>query len=287
MSAPNSAAADLALEAGARLHYLVDDYTDPWRRPETALMLHGIAEQGAIWRPCVPHFARDYRVVRPDLRGFGVSSALPTDRPFGLSEWADDIERLVAALEGERVHLVATKLGALVAFELAQRRPRWLASMTLAGMLASPSGSLGAWVAEWIELVETQGVEGWARATMPGRMGDALLPAAMEWWIRLMGSAPAASVIHCFRLLPGIEGPPGPERVACPTLFLAAGGEAYVAESYNQRPAAADLERLKARVPGARLASIAANSYHFAATHPDACAVATREFIDSIGGAAA
>lgn len=29
------------------MHYLVDDYTDPWRDPETILLLHGNCESGA------------------------------------------------------------------------------------------------------------------------------------------------------------------------------------------------------------------------------------------------
>ena len=31
------------------MHYLVDDYTDPWRDPETILLLHGNCESGAAW----------------------------------------------------------------------------------------------------------------------------------------------------------------------------------------------------------------------------------------------
>ena len=31
------------------MHYEVDDFTDPWRTPETVLMLHGNAESGLAW----------------------------------------------------------------------------------------------------------------------------------------------------------------------------------------------------------------------------------------------
>jgi 3-oxoadipate enol-lactonase len=53
------------------LHYLVDDYTDPWRTPGTMLLLHGNAESSAAWYKWVPQLAHRYRVVRPDMRGFG------------------------------------------------------------------------------------------------------------------------------------------------------------------------------------------------------------------------
>jgi hypothetical protein len=40
------------------MHYVIDDYTDPWTQPQTILMLHGNAESGAAWYAWVPHLAR-------------------------------------------------------------------------------------------------------------------------------------------------------------------------------------------------------------------------------------
>jgi 3-oxoadipate enol-lactonase len=247
--------------ASAGLFCIEDDYTDAWQTADTVVMLHGIAERAEIWRAWVPHFARDYRVLRVDLRGFGRT----------------------------RVHLVAAKLGALVAFELAQRQRPWLASMTLAGMLPSPAKSLGPWIDEWLAMVEGEGngVERWAETTMPGRMGSSLSPEAMQWWAHAMGTAPAATVAACFRLLPGIDGPSNPEGVRCPTLFVAAGAPAVTAsEGYNQRPAASDLQRLRERVAGSKWVEVPADSYHIAATHPDDCARATLAFLQGVDGTA-
>ncbi|MDQ7975978.1 alpha/beta hydrolase [Paraburkholderia sp. SARCC-3016] len=296
----------------AELFCIEDDYTDGWRTPDTVLLLHGIAERAETWRAWVPQLARRYRVLRPDLRGFGRSSALPAG--FTIADWADDIVQMIATLERTRVHLVATKLGALIAFELAQRQPQWVASMTLAGMLPSPNKALGPWIDDWLAMVEGEsgsegkgklngrlkrsgtdggedgagGVERWARETMPGRMGSALSPAAMQWWTRAMATAPAASVAACFRLLPGIDGPSCPERVQCPTLFIAAGAP-IVADrsSYDQRPAAADLQRLRERVAGSSWVEVPADSYHIAATHPDDCAREALAFIERVDEAQA
>jgi pimeloyl-ACP methyl ester carboxylesterase len=266
------------------LYCAEDDFTDGWREPDTVLMLHGIAERAEIWRPWVPHLARDHAVLRLDLRGFGRSSAMPPG--FGIADWADDVEQLIAALGRTRVHLVATKLGALVAFELAQRRLPWIRSMTLAGMLPSPSRSLGPWLGDWLGMVEGEGngVRRWADATLPGRMGTSLSSAAMHWWTERMGTAPAASVAACFRLLPAIDGPSNPHRVQCPTLFVVAGApQAQGGSDYQQRPAAADLERLCESVPGAVSVAVPADSYHIAASHPDACAHEAAGFIRGVG----
>ena len=63
------------------MHYLVDDFTDPWKKAETILMIHGNAERGFAWYGWVPHLARQFRVVRPDTRGFGESTVMPRDFP--------------------------------------------------------------------------------------------------------------------------------------------------------------------------------------------------------------
>ena len=93
------------------MHYEVDDYTDPWRTPATVLMLHGNAESGAAWYGWVPHLAPWYRVVRPDMRGFGASTPMPRDFPWTLDLIIDDFCRLMDTLGVERFHLIGAKIG--------------------------------------------------------------------------------------------------------------------------------------------------------------------------------
>lgn len=44
----------LRISPDLEMFYLVDDYTDPWREPETILLLHGNAESGASWYAWAP-----------------------------------------------------------------------------------------------------------------------------------------------------------------------------------------------------------------------------------------
>jgi 3-oxoadipate enol-lactonase len=266
---------------GGRLYCADDDFTDPWLESDCVLMLHGIAEHGGIWRGWVPRLARRHRVLRPDLRGCGRSSPLPTDRSFGIADWADDIEALVASLGAKRVHLIATKLGAQVAFVLAERQRPWVASMTLAGMLPSPSAALGPWLDDFITRIEANGTADWVQATMAGRMGASLSPAALAWWTQLMSAAPKETVLASLRMLPGLHGPAAPERVACPTLFIAAAAKPPPG-TYNQQPDIEKIRALQQRVPRSQLQVIDADSFHISATHPDACATLTAHFLDDI-----
>src|SRR5215212_6227193 len=88
------------------MHYVIDDYTDPWRKPETVLMLHGNAESGAVWFGWVPQLARHYRVVRPDMRGFGASTPMPREYAWTLDRIVDDYVELMQKLGIARFHLI-------------------------------------------------------------------------------------------------------------------------------------------------------------------------------------
>ena len=41
-----------------------DDFTDPWTRPPTLVMLHGFGRSSAMWYRMVPDLARHFRVQR-------------------------------------------------------------------------------------------------------------------------------------------------------------------------------------------------------------------------------
>src|SRR5262245_47897505 len=79
---PGSTAMPLLDLPDCKLHYQVDDHTDPWTKPDTVLFVHGFTENIEAWRAWVPHFSRRYRMVRVDQRGFGKSGAVPKDYPL-------------------------------------------------------------------------------------------------------------------------------------------------------------------------------------------------------------
>ena len=88
------------------MHYEVDDFTDPWTRPETILLLHGNRESGASWYGWMPKLTRRLRVVRPDTRGFGQSTPMPRDFPWTLDLLIDDYNRLMDRLGVDRKSVV-------------------------------------------------------------------------------------------------------------------------------------------------------------------------------------
>ena len=56
------------------LFYAIDDFTDPWRNAPYLILQHGNGRSSRFWYSWVPYLSRFYRVVRPDMRGLGLSS---------------------------------------------------------------------------------------------------------------------------------------------------------------------------------------------------------------------
>src|SRR5713101_9443447 len=155
------------------LHYLVDDYTDPWRTPATMLLLHGNAESSAAWYQWVPQLAHRYRVVRPDMRGFGASTPMSRDFPWTLDLIIDDFCRLMDALGVERFHVIGAKIGGTIARAFAARRPARVRTLTVVGTPPPLRPGAAEGVPKLIEMFEAHGVEHWARQNMGNRLGSA------------------------------------------------------------------------------------------------------------------
>ena len=93
---------------GLQLAYYVDDFTDPWRKPDTVLLLHAAMGNSRRWFQWVPPLSRHYRVVRLDLRGHGNSQVpKPTvtfhsrcwcPMPWPCSTWSEPIVRTSSAI---------------------------------------------------------------------------------------------------------------------------------------------------------------------------------------------
>ena len=256
------------------MHYEVDDFCDPWRDKQTILMLHGNAESSAAWYGWVPHLARRYRVVRPDMRGFGASTPMPRDFPWTLDVIIDDYARLLDSLGVRRFHLVGAKIGGVVARAFAARRPERVTTLTVIG--SPPPLRKGAErIPALTEEFETQGIEHWARRTMAGRLGDRFPPDGVEWWIKFMGRTPPSTIVGFNATINYSDIRADVPKIACPTLVIT-----------TDESGLASVEETRAwqqTIPSSELLVIPGNSYHVATTDAERCAQATLEFIDRRG----
>src|SRR5437763_14425382 len=65
------------IRQGVWLGYEDNWFGKPWTQPNTVVMVHGNCESSRAWTQWVPYLAGTYRVIRPDLPGFGASTEPP------------------------------------------------------------------------------------------------------------------------------------------------------------------------------------------------------------------
>jgi pimeloyl-ACP methyl ester carboxylesterase len=93
------------------------------------VMIHGNLATGRFFEHLMPGAPQRYRIIAPDMRGFGDTEQIPIDGTRGLHDWADDTFALVHALGITRpVHLVGWSTGGAAIADYAHDRP--VASLT-------------------------------------------------------------------------------------------------------------------------------------------------------------
>jgi pimeloyl-ACP methyl ester carboxylesterase len=84
------------------------------------LLLHGFPDSHELWRNQVPVLVdAGYRVIAPDLRGFGESSKPAEAERYGLLDIAGDVIGILDSAGVERAHVVGHDWGAALAWAMA------------------------------------------------------------------------------------------------------------------------------------------------------------------------
>jgi 3-oxoadipate enol-lactonase len=147
----------LRRDDGGWLRYATAGEGDP------VVFIHGFGLDADMWDPQWAAFARQHRVIRYDLRGYGRSS-LPEDE----YSHVDDLLALVDFLGAQPMHLVGLSLGGRVALRVAAQNPEAVRSL----ILADPALDGHRWSADWLQR--------WRKMTDAATGGD--LAAAKKLW---------------------------------------------------------------------------------------------------------
>jgi pimeloyl-ACP methyl ester carboxylesterase len=102
---------------GVRLHCAVDG-SGP-----LVLFLHGFPESWYSWRHQMAALAPYFRVVAPDLRGYGESDKPGGVAAYALTELVADVAGLVTAFDARDAIIVAHDWGGGIAWQFAMDRP--------------------------------------------------------------------------------------------------------------------------------------------------------------------
>ena len=262
----------MRLSPGVDLFYHIDEFTDPWRAAETVFLLHGNAESGEAWRAWVPHFARRYKVVRVDTRGFGRSAPMPADFPWTKQVLVGDLASVTASLGLKKFHIVAAKLGGTFALHFAAMRPQLVQSLCVIGVPASPGQAFSASLPGWVAEMETKGVRSWAASTMRARLGSRVSDAHLDWWSDFMGATALSSQRGYMKMVATLDVAPDLPQIRCPTLV--------VTSTASPMWSVEGTQAWQKLIPRSEFMVIESDSYHIAGSEPDEVAPRVRAFID-------
>ena len=100
------------------------------------LLIHGHPFDRKMWSGQLGRLSGGFRVITPDLRGYGESSATPG--VVSMRELADDVWMLLDEVGAAEVSVVGLSMGGLVAMEMAIAEPRRVWALGLVATSAAP-----------------------------------------------------------------------------------------------------------------------------------------------------
>jgi 3-oxoadipate enol-lactonase len=257
---------------GQRLAYHVDDFTDPWRRPETIVLLHAAMGNSQRWFKWVPALARRYRVVRLDLRGHGASQIPKAEEGFSLQHLVDDVVELLAQIRCDRVHVVGNSAGGYVAQQLAIQHPERVKTLALFG--ATP-GLKNSHAPTWLPKIQQVGLKKFLADTIDERFDANAEPELVQWFIEQAGSNDpqfiGRFVSHMCTHYFMDELP----KISCPTLIVAAGKE-----SIGQASA---YEEMHKRIPESQVVYYDTSAHNICDGYADRCVADLLAFLAAHG----
>jgi pimeloyl-ACP methyl ester carboxylesterase len=98
---------------------------------EPVVLLHGWPDTGDLWRHQIPALVADgYRVIVPDLRGFGQSSRPVEVEAYAAPRLVGDVVGMLDRLGLDRAHVVGHDWGAAIGWLTAALAPQRVATLT-------------------------------------------------------------------------------------------------------------------------------------------------------------
>ncbi|MCE7000478.1 alpha/beta hydrolase [Saccharothrix sp. S26] len=94
------------------------------------LLVHGHPFSRSMWRPQVDRLRSRYRVIAPDLRGYGETTVVPGKTPWAV--FATDLIALLDRLDVDRAVLCGLSMGGQIVMELHRAFPSRVRALVLA-----------------------------------------------------------------------------------------------------------------------------------------------------------
>jgi len=215
--------------AGRTLHFL-DSGTG-----QALLLLHAFPLSAAMWSRQVRALKADFRVVAPDLPGFG--SSPPSGEPVTMGSFATLSLALLDALGIERATVLGLSMGGYVAFELHEQAPDRVKALVLCDTRATADTEDGRRAREaTARALEEEGtVQPLVERMAPNLVSPAATPELRREVEKLIADSSAEGAAAAQRAMARRRDFSGRlAAIGCPTLLLVGSGDSITSPAEMQ-----------------------------------------------------
>jgi pimeloyl-ACP methyl ester carboxylesterase len=217
-------------------------------RGRPLLLIHAFPLSGKMWERQVAALSGSYRLIVPDLRGFGASPPVPGTA--SLDQYADDLAGLLTHLGLEHVSVAGLSMGGYIAFALLRRHRAQVDALVLADTRPQPDTEEGQRAREDnARLAEQQGAGAIATQMLPKLLSSSApeqLRAEVRGIIEANDRAGIAAALRAMAARP--DSTPLLASIAVPTLILVGAEDGLTPPS--------DARAMHAAIPGSRLVEL-------------------------------
>jgi 3-oxoadipate enol-lactonase len=246
--------------SGNELFYREDWLGAPWVKPETALLIHGNDESSVSWFGWIPRMAQEFRLLRPDLPGFG-NSSIPQNFEWSMPSLATTLARCLDHLGVDATHIIGAKTGGAIGMQFAADYPQRTRTLTI---VSGPVTRVAPNIAFSAPTSSAQ----------QRRLGSSASKELVEYWNTLMGSTRPQTRTGIAKVEEGLNMESVLPRIAAPTLVIT-----------SDRSALQSVEtvlRYQQKIPNSRLLVLPSDAYHLAVIKPDECVSNVLSFIKDV-----
>jgi 3-oxoadipate enol-lactonase len=249
------------------------------QRLRTYVLLHAFPIGANLWEPQIRSIPAGWRLITPDLRGFGGTTELDSVSTLSMSDYAQDVVDLLAELGIERTVIGGCSMGGYAAFALYQLAPGLFEGLVLANTRAgADSPESRANRSSMLALVDREGAPGIAREMMPKLLGkttretNATAEATIRRLIKQQSPVAIKTAIH--RMMHRPDSTPLLAQITVPTLVVTGEEDDLIPVDESRKMAAG--------IKGAKLVIIAGAGHLANLEQPDAFNAALNAFLTSL-----
>lgn len=202
---------------GIEVRYEIDGRNfGPW-----VTFVTGIANDVTMWDGQISALARDFRILRYDLRGHGQTQATPGDYSFPML--MNDLVGLWDALKIERTSLVGLGLGGVVSIGVAVHHAKRIEKLMPCCCRAVMTPDFAAMWPKFVAVVEEHGMEGMVEPTVRRWFTDdfkAAHPEVLDKVRHMIRRTNPLGYYGCIAAFLTLDFSAGLNNIAAPTLFV-------------------------------------------------------------------